>query len=81
MLDDPVADLEVPPDVEVEHRELQIEGDHSDRDQKAGQHEQLQPAQTQERAQFVDKPSAFRFSLFAVASAGRDSSATTLMSA
>ena len=65
VLDDPVASLEMPPDVEVEHRELQIEGDHSHRDQQAGQREQLQPAQTEERAQFVDK-THFRFSPFAL---------------
>ncbi len=83
VLDDPVASLEVPPDVEVEHRELQIEGDHAHRDQQAGQGEQLQPAQTQGAgaARRQNRILRFRFRSSLFARAGRDSSATRLISA
>jgi hypothetical protein len=48
VLDDPVARLEVPPDVEIEDRKFELKGDSSHKHEKRRQHEQLQPAQARQ---------------------------------
>ena len=41
VLDDPIADLQVPPDIQIQDEQLDLERNHADYDQQPGKHSQL----------------------------------------
>lgn len=50
LLEDPVAGLQMSPDIQVKDGELQLEGNSSHQDKQGRQRGQLQPAQSSKRS-------------------------------
>lgn len=51
MLDDPVANLEMPPDIEIENRELEVECTSSHGREQSGENDELQRLALEESTQ------------------------------